>query len=95
MLDAVDDDVLPFFAVHIYAVYGVVNHLRAGQLPKGSFDLDVLLWERWRTALAKQRSLVHLLNERWLKRGSRQVQLTTRRLDLSRLPEVWFQRYAT
>ena len=68
ILDEVDDNVMLFRAVHIYAVYGVVNHVRAGQLPKGSFDLDMLLWEKWRTALAKQRSLVHLLNESWLRR---------------------------
>ena len=68
ILDEVDDNAMLFRAVHIYAVYGVVNHVRAGQLPKGSFDLDMLLWEKWRTALAKQRSVVHLLNESWLRR---------------------------
>ena len=63
-------DNLAFLAVHVYAVYNAVNYVRAGQLPKGSFDLDMLLWEKWRAVLARQRSLVHLLNEGWLHKRS-------------------------
>ena len=65
LLEMHEIDVLPFLALHVYAVYGAVNHIRAGQLPRGSFDLDFLLWERWRAAMSQKSSLHHLLNERW------------------------------
>ena len=63
-------DVLPFMALHIYAVYGAVNHVRAGKLPHDSFNLDILLWERWRAAMSQKPALQALLNHQWHLRRS-------------------------
>jgi len=65
MLGSHNQDDLPFLAVHVYAVYGALNHIRAGQMRHGAFDLDMLLWERWRAAMMQMPSLFHLVNERW------------------------------
>ena len=70
LLDSEIDDSMIFRAVHVYAVYGSVNHVRAGQLPHGSFDLDMLLWERWRAAMNQKHSLFRRLNEQWHGRSS-------------------------
>ena len=54
-----------FVALHVYAVYGVVNHVRAGQLPIGSFDQDQLLWARWREAMSQKHQIYHKINAAW------------------------------
>ena len=55
-----------FGSLHIYAVFGAVNKVRAGQLPHGSFDLDMLLWERWRHAMSQKQSIYHAIGKAWL-----------------------------
>ena len=65
LLEKTGGDLLVFLAVHLYAVYGAVNRVRAGQLPYGSFDLDIMLWERWRKVMAKQPSLSRAVNSTW------------------------------
>ena len=70
MLGSHNHNDLPFLAVHVYAVYGALNHIRAGQLRHGSFDLDMLLWERWRAAVTQMPSLFRLVSERWKHRGA-------------------------
>ena len=52
LLEKTGGDLLVFLAVLLYAVYGAVNRVRAGQLPYGSFDLDIMLWERSRKVMA-------------------------------------------
>ena len=65
MLGSHAQDDLPLMAVHVYAVHGALNHIRAGKLCHGAFDLDMLLWERWRAAMTQMPSLQRLVDERW------------------------------
>ena len=54
-----------FLAIHVYAVHSAVNHVRAGQLPHGSLNLIMELWEKWRSAMAQQESVSKLIASSW------------------------------